>query len=207
MHVLAVDQEDMFDGAGERFHPGKEFLLVGVAAQFVDFEYFGANAHGFAEDVDLFLTVQDFAAEGVFGLETGDQDCIAWIADVVAEMMEHATGFGHAGGGDDDAGEAEIVESLGFFDVADVAKTAEAKGVVTAVEEGFGFDVVALGVGAEDFGDVDGEGAVDEDGDFVDLALLNEFVDHKDDLLGAADGEGGRDDFAAPAGGGVDDAG
>jgi len=202
-----VDEEDVLDGAGEGLHPGEEFLLVGVAAEFVDLLHFGADADGFAKDVDFLLTIEKFAAEGVFGLETGDQDGVAGIADVIAEMVEDAAGFGHAGGGDDEAGDADIVEGFGLFDIADVAEAAEAEGIVAGVEEGVGFDVVALGVGAEGFGDVDGERAVDKNGDFVDFAFLDELVDHQDDLLGAADGEGGCNDFAAAAGGVVDDGG
>jgi len=153
------------------------------------------------------LTVEELAAKRVFGLEAGDQDGVAGVANVVAEMMKHAAGFGHTGGRNDHARDPDIIERFGLFHVADIAETAKAEGVVTAVEEGVGFDVVTLRVGAKGFGDVYCEGAIYKDGYLVDFAFRNQFVDHKYDLLRAADGKSGRDDFAAPAGRVIDDFG
>ena len=64
----------------------------------------------------------------------------------------------------------------------------EAEGVVVVFHEPGGFGVIAFGVGAEDVGDVYGEGTIDEDGDFGDLAIAHELVDEHDQLLRAADG-------------------
>lgn len=109
MAGFAVDEEDLLQRGNEGLHPVQEFALVGVPAEFVDLGDFGAEAHGFAEDGDFFLFVEDLAAEGVLGLEAGDQDGVAWIADGVAEVVDDAAGFGHAAGGDDHHGAAEIV--------------------------------------------------------------------------------------------------
>ena len=114
----------------------EEFGLVGVAGELLDGDDFGAEAHGFAEDGDFGAALDDFAAEGVFGLEAHDEYGIAGVLDVVAEVVEDAAGFAHAGGGDDDHGAAEVVEGLGFGGFADVAEAAEAEGVVVVIEVG-----------------------------------------------------------------------
>ena len=44
----------------------------------------------------------DFSAEGVFGLEAGEEDGVFGVGDVVLEVVEDAAGFAHAAGGDDE---------------------------------------------------------------------------------------------------------
>ena len=64
---------------------------------------------------------------------------------------------------------------------------------------------VGLGVLAVDIGEAGGQRAIDEDGDRLDLVLVEEFEEAVDHALGAAEAEGGDDDAAAEAGGAGDD--
>ena len=154
--------------------------MVGVTAEFIEFDDFGAQAHRFTKDVDFGLLVDDLAAEGMFSLEAGDQDGVAGVFDVVLEVVEDAAKLAHARGGDDDARRPEIVERLGFGNVLDIAELAESEGLLPVRGETGGFFVVEFGAIPEDFGDSDGQRTIDEDGDAGDTPLLDESMQDED---------------------------
>ena len=64
-----------------------------------------------------------------------------------------------------------------------------AQEVVNGVVETFGMETI-------DLGGVHAEGAVNKDGRFGQLAVAGELMEGVNNLLGAADGKGGDDDFA-----------
>ena len=202
---FAVDEEDAFFRAGDGVVVGEEFVVVGVTGEGVEGFDFGIDLEFVAEDGDVFVAFTEFPTEGVFGAVADKQDHVFVVGDVVPEVVEDATGLGHAGGGDDDGGAFEGVEGFGFVDAADEAEAFKAKGVV-AHEDGIA-DVFAevFEVEAEDFGGADGEGAVDVGGDGFDAAFVDELVEFEKELLGAFDGEGGDDDPCATAADAVDD--
>ena len=91
--------------------------------------------------------------------------------------------------------------------VLDVAQRREGEDGAVVLDELARLFVVALGVALEDVGDVHRERAVDEDGQVGDAAGDVQLVQRVDDLLRAADGEGGDDDLALARDGVVDDLG
>ncbi len=102
---------------------------------------------------------------------TDKENRVLRILDVVAEVVEDASGLTHAlRGGDDDGGFVEIVEGLRIVDLADEGEILEAEGVALFKEEAVDLLVETLGMEAEDLGRTDGEWAVDVDGDIGDLA-------------------------------------
>jgi hypothetical protein len=192
-----VDEEDALESGGDGADPFDEFALVGVAAEVVEDEDSGIEVEHFAEDADLRLVVNELAAEGVGGLIAGDDDEVARVFDSVAEVMEDAAAFGHSAAGDDDEGAGLGVEGFAFVHGADVGEVLEAEGVAAVFGELRGFAIVLVGVLAIDVGDVERERAVNINGDLRELAFGEEFVEEQNDVLGAADGEGGDDDVSA----------
>ena len=172
----------------------EEFFAVGVGGEAVHLCDVGVEGDHVAEDGDFAPVVLDLAAQRVFGLVAGEEDGVVVVAEVMFEVVENASGFAHAGGGDDDAGAALGVEGLAGGDGADVFEVGEIKGL----DEGLRFGIPEVGELAEDIGDVAGEGRIDVDGrvagDFLRLPNLMEFIDEG---LGASEGEGGHDDPAA----------
>src|SRR5262245_12256266 len=123
-----------------------------MPAELIDARNFSADAHGLAENAHFGEALDEFAAERVLGLEAGDEDRVARILDVVAEVVEDAALLGHTGGGDDDKGAVEVVESFGLGSFPDVLEAAESERVLTVGEVGAGLLVEALGMFAESFG-------------------------------------------------------
>lgn len=109
--VFAVDDEDRlyFSGilAGEKFD---EVFIIAMGAHAADAADFRMDFVKDAEDMYFFCACHKTAAEGVGFTVTDEQDGIAAVLDVIADMMFDATGIGHAAGGDDDAGLIPIVE-------------------------------------------------------------------------------------------------
>lgn len=193
---FAVDEVDVLFATTHGVEVIEEFALVGVSAEGVEDFDFGPELEGIAEDVYFVPFVPDFPTEGVFGAVAYKEDGVSLVFDGVAEVVEDTTGFAHAGGGDDDGGFVVFVELFGLGDFANHGEVFEAEGVPLGEEEVVDFFVEAFGVDAEDLGSVDGEWAVDVDGDFGDEFFLGEVVEGVDELLGSLDGEGGDDDFA-----------
>jgi len=120
-------------------------------------------------------------------------------------VVEDSTSLAHAAGGDDDGLVFTGVEVFGGLDGTDEGEAFEFKGAAVLVEEVGDFIVVALGVEAENFGGIDGEGAVNVNGDFGEALFFEELVEDVEEGLGALDGEGRDDDFSASFEGGVED--
>src|SRR5690606_23022389 len=172
--------------------------LVGVGGEVVEDGHLGAEPVRLAEDRDLLAPLHDPPPERVLGHEAHDHHRVSRVLDSVAEVVEDAPGLGHPARREDHHRHAHPVQLLRPARLADVLQPLEAEGVVVGehvVEE---LAVVALRVRLEDAGDVDGEGAVHEDGDAGDAVLVPELVERVDELLRAADGEGGDDDLPAP---------
>ena len=104
--------------------------MVGVAGEGVDGFDVRPDMETIAEDVDGFRPVPDFPAQGPFGAVADEEDGRVRVLDVVAEVMENASGFAHAGGGNDDRHSLDVVEFLGAFDGTDESQLLEAERVL-----------------------------------------------------------------------------
>lgn len=202
---FAVDNEDVFERAGDFFGPSAQFSTVGMAAEGIDGFDMTANAIRFSEDGDFFVTAGQVGAEGVGGAPADDENGGIGVADVVFDVVSDTTGFGHAGGAEDDAGFAEVVDSHAFGDASNVGEVGHGKRVVAIAHKGLEILVEALRVGTENGGGVDGQRTVHKRFDGRDALVLCQLVERVKNLLGASDGKGGDDDFAVMFQGVVDD--
>jgi len=100
---------------------------------------------------------------------------------------------------DDDHRPGLAVECLGVFDVGDVAQPGEREWAVPTAEPRDCLGVVAFAVALVDAGGAGRQRAVHVNRQFGNLALVVEFVEEVDELLGPADAEGGDDEFGAAA--------
>ena len=194
---LAVDEVDLFFGAGDAVEVFHELAVVGVAGEAVEDFDAGADGDEVTEDGDFGVPFAELPAEGVFRTVADEEDGGARVGEVVLEMVDDAAALTHAGGGDDDEGAVLAIELLTLDGGADELEAFEAEGVAFVEEEVVDGVVEAFRVEAEDLGGGDGEGAVDKDGDAGEAGGLDEVVDDVEELLGALDGEGGDEDFAA----------
>ena len=197
---FAMDGEGGADIVLDFVDPIGEAFAVGVSGEGVD--DFDACAKGrfFAEDFDGLTFFDDASAEGIFRLEAADEDDVIGVGDGVFEMVEDASAFAHAAGGDDDHGAWHIVEGHRLFWRADELHAGEDEGVFTLGEHVAGFIVIDFAMRGIDLSGLAGEGGVDKDFDFArHFSAGLEFVQVVDDLLGAADGEGGDDEFGIVA--------
>ena len=95
---LAVHDEDPLQRAGHGLNPLQQFPLIGMATQLVDGLHLRAQAHRLAEDGDLRELVDELPPERVLCLEAGDENGVARILDVVAQMMQYPARFAHSRG-------------------------------------------------------------------------------------------------------------
>jgi len=91
-----MDQEYTF----KRILRGKRIFdqvgLVGVGREAVDRGNLCPHFVFFAEDFNPFLPLRKPSTECVRGHPGGDQDGVAFILNVVAQVVQDATGLGHA---------------------------------------------------------------------------------------------------------------
>ena len=77
----------------------------------------------------FFVAVEDSASERVFRHITDCENDIAFVADIVCQVMEHAPCFAHTVRADDDHGAVFFVERFGFVDARRKVERAEAEGI------------------------------------------------------------------------------
>ena len=82
-----MDEEDLAQSGCDGLDPLEQLVLVGVAAEFVEAGDFGLDADGLAEDTYFWPLFDELAAQRVGRLEAGDQDGVARVLDVVAQVV------------------------------------------------------------------------------------------------------------------------
>ena len=126
-------------------------------------------------------------------------------------MVADAARVAHAGGGDNHLGRLVRVEHLGLLQGLGHVEPREGEHVGAVPHQLQGLVVqVAPQVSGEDGGGLAGQGGVDIHREVLHgfhQMLLLDAAQEVEDLLGAAHGEGGDDDVAAPAQGAVNDLG
>ena len=85
-----MHQEHLAQVVRHGLDPLQQLALVGVAAEFVQAGNLGPHAHRLAEDAHLRPLLHQLAAQRVLRLEAGDQDGVARILDVVAQVVQDA---------------------------------------------------------------------------------------------------------------------
>ena len=81
-----------------------------------------------------------------------DQDDVARIADSMAQMVQHASTFAHAGSGDDDEGAGPVIERLRLLRRLDKFEAWELQRIEALAQKVGGFIVIALAMAGIDLG-------------------------------------------------------
>ncbi len=89
-----------------------EVFVVAVGAHAADAADLGVDFVEDAEDMYLFGAGHEAAAEGMGFAVADEEDGIAGVLDVVADVVHDAAAVGHAAGGDDDEWVVAVVEQL-----------------------------------------------------------------------------------------------
>src|SRR5262249_41572688 len=155
---------------------------------------------------DLLFAIDEAAAEGALALVANDDDLGAWALEAVLQVVDDASAARHAGAGDDDHGALHVVQALGFFAGAEELEGGEVQRGLTIAQHLAGFFIEELAVAAVQLGGFDAHGAVDIDGHGIELAGAVEPGHFVDQVLRAADGEGGDQDLALLAAAACEDA-
>ena len=77
----------------------------------------------------FFIAVENSAPERVFRHIADREDDIAFVADIVREVMKYAPRFAHTVRTDDDHGSGFFVERFGFVDARSKIERAETEGI------------------------------------------------------------------------------
>ena len=180
-----------------------------MAGKFVDSRHLGAETIRLAKDWHFRPLIENLSAQRVFRLKARNQDGITRIGNRIAQMVDHATGFAHATGRDDDHGAAEIIERLGIGNIANIAKPGKPERIAFGIFAKYfcRLGIEKIAVLAKDRGDVDGERRIDEYGNAGDSIGHHQLVEEQNQLLRAPDSEGGNDNFSTPRGSTIDNAG
>ena len=72
----------------------------------------GANFVNVAHDFDLLFAVKNAAAQSVLGHVADNQNCVAFVVDVVGQVVQDASGFAHSVGAKDNHWAGFFVEGL-----------------------------------------------------------------------------------------------
>ena len=128
---------------------------------------------------------------------THEEDQIARITEVVAQVMPNAPRLRHARGTDDNARLGLFVQLLRLRGLADVEKMIHAEGVAFGPQVFIGLRVKALGMQAKHLRRVYAQRAVHEDWHFGQTARLGQLIQDIDQLLGSPHRKGWDDHLAA----------
>lgn len=90
----------------------QQLVMVGMPGERI--QRFDARSHRkeVAEDADFLRSAHDASPERVSGAVAHKDNGVVRAGDAVFEVVEDATGFTHAGGGDDDGSLVHVVEFL-----------------------------------------------------------------------------------------------
>ena len=169
--------------------------LIGTAA-FIGLIGFLVLRH--AKRANAFpLLFHDLAAQRVFGLIARNQNSVAWILDIVLQMMQDPSGFTHPGGRNDDERSAKIVQRLRFIYVLNEAEPREAEWILTAMVECIRLRIQRVLMRTENLGGLHSQRAVDENRNRRDSPGIGEFVQQQDQLLGSAERKCRNDDLSS----------
>ena len=91
-----MDHKDLFRGLFQPSDEPEKLISVSVGREGFNTGHFSIHLVGFAEDLHRSLPSEDLSSQCVFSLETHEKDSVAFIFDIILEMMKNAAGFGHA---------------------------------------------------------------------------------------------------------------
>lgn len=212
--VFAVGEDDARCGgtgcvcglADGGFSPPDQFAAACVGAEAAEGVDLGPDLNHLAVDANLGLAFDKSSSEAVERLEADDDDVCTRVGEMIEEVVDDATTRGHARAGDDDARAGVVVDHAAFIAAAEEAQAWEAQRVLADVAEGAGLFVEEGGVHLVEACGLDGQRAVDEDGQVLgDSSVVPPAGQVIDEGLGAADGEAGDEDFATGGAGLVQD--
>ncbi len=193
-----MDEEYFLELAFERERPFEQPGLIGVSRVAVDHLHLRFHVERLTEDFDARLLLDEAASQRIGRLPRDDEDGVARVLNVVAQVMKDPPGFAHARGADDHHRPFLVVEGFGFICAADIGEFGELKYVaMNILGKILRCLIVEFAVGAEHLADVHRQRAVDVHGEARQRAALHHEVQAEDQFLGAAHGEGGNDDLAA----------
>ena len=195
--VFAMDDEESLHLL--RVLAGKELgevFVVAVGAHAADAADLGMDFVEDAENVDLLCAGHEPAAQGVRLAIANEEDGIAGVLDVIADMVYDPATVCHAAGGDDDAGFVAIVQELGFVYGFDVFEAPEVERVLVGLEDFLDRLIEVLRVVFHDLGGGNAQGAIDVVVERREPAFFFELIEGEKQFLGAADAEGGDDELA-----------
>ena len=182
--------------------PGEQPVAVGVCRQAAYGVEPRAHRDVVVENAHVARAVHQAAAQGSFGLETGDQHSAGAARQVPAQMVLDAPGIAHAAGRDDDGAGPDLVERHRFLDLVGVAQLQFGRIALHPVVELAHAGDEQFQVAARDQRGFFGHGRIDEYAQRRQLARARELGQGVEHGLGAADGECGDDDIAAGKGAG-----
>jgi hypothetical protein len=195
--VFAVDDEEglYLSGVLASEELGEVFV-VAVGAHAADAADLGVDFVEDAENMYLFCAGHEAAAEGMGFAVADEEDGIAGVLDVIADVVHNPAAVGHATGGDDDKGVATIVEQFGFIHRFDEFEALEGERVFVVLEDFLDGFIEILRVMFHDLGGGNAKGAVDVVVERRETALFFELIEREEQFLGSADAEGGDDELA-----------
>lgn len=115
----------------------------------------------------------------------------------MAEVVDDAASFAHAAACDDDAGSFNVVDLARFLDGRGIVKVAQIVGEAALGSMGARFFIEEMLMFLVKLGSADGHGAIEEDGELWKSPRAGNGGEVIEDVLSAANGEGGNEDFAA----------
>lgn len=163
------------------------------AAESVDFCF---HAHGFSEDSNFLLALDETPSEGAVALESHNHNIGRRLPEVVFEVMKDASRVAHSSACHDEAGSVDFVDAARLFGGCGGFEGSQVVLKVASGEEGTHFFVEQLGMAGEDACGLDGHGAIEEDREGGNLPVAKHGGEEEGEHLGATHGEGGDEDVA-----------
>src|SRR5581483_68582 len=196
LRFFAVNAENFFDVAGNFFDVSLQFIFVRMAGIGVQRKDFGFDLMRFAENVHGIDAGGNFRAERAGRAIADEQNEIVRVADVVGQMMPHATGLAHARGADDNHAFFAVVELLGIFGAGNVGEILHAERIFAVAHRFINrvaqtFRMLQINVRG-----MDAQRAVHKNRRARQFSGAGQFVQHINNLLRATDGKRGNNYFS-----------
>ena len=188
-----MHQEDVALGPLHVVKPLQQLAVVGVAGEGVQDLNARMHLKFIAEDVHVLAPFAQLPAQRVLRAVAYKEDDVVRVADVVAQVVQDASCFRHAGGGDDHRSPLELVQVLRLVHITHQLQPFKAEGV-RAHECGLphaGLQLIHMQ--AEDLRGLHRQRAVHKGGDQRKAALMAQLVQRVEQLLGALHRKGGDD--------------
>jgi len=161
---ISVYQKYALERIVQSSNPVEQFVAVGMRAKALDDGHLGTPDKWFSKYTCLVGTVHQLFAKGALCLKADDEYRFGRVFYGVLKMVQHLSGFAHAGSRDDDARYTQVVKFFGLLHIPRISTPSKPERITGFHQKTAGFFVETFRMEPENVGHIGRERAVYKNG-------------------------------------------